>query len=273
MTPYDRVIAALKARGSRRMGKNWQCPSHDDRHPSLSVSPAVHPETGEDTVLIRCHAGCGTIEEILPDLGLEPSDLFTGNGHRQGQLFPASRYSPVGLDILVMLPPGAERSFMVTSALGRFVSISGGREHVFSQRQIGAVIVEAKHRKAAVSVLGISSYGLANDIVRWKEWGVAHGCSRKLLTIFVRKVASCPVCKTSLVGYEQTSDSSSVGYEPDHTSSSSGYESVPKDVITDGGFFKGVNEERVKALKASQSTNRWEILYPEGDGSPKGKGF
>jgi hypothetical protein len=269
VTPYELVIARLKAFGSRRMGKNWQCLAHDDRTPSLTVTTSVDLNTGKPSVLMHCHAGC-PIEEVCASLGLEASDLFTGNGHRQGQLFPLSRYSPVGLDILLMWPPGAERSFIVTSALGRFVSVSGGREHVFSRRHIAAVIVEGRHRKAAVSLLGISLSGLRNDIKRWRKWGVAHACSQRVLTIFVRKATHCPVCKASLVGDGQPVKASSAGYARPPSASSAGDDSVPEDVITDGGFFIGVKGRGVGTLKASKPKTRWESLYPEGDGGPRG---
>lgn len=248
MSPYDRVVGALMARKSRRMGDNWTCPSHDDRIPSLSVKPGTHRNTWGPTVLIKCHAGC-SIDQIAAALGIELSDLF-GNGHRQTQLFPPSQFSPVGVDILCKLPAGAERSFIVTSALGRFVGPSGGRERVYSRRQITAVIVEAKHRQAAISTLGISRGSLRNDIARWKEWGVAHGCSRTVLTIFVRKGTACPVCKTSLVGDVLDSRASLVGDVQPPPTSLDGDASVPSPKLTDDGFDIGV------------STDAWEP-YPE----------
>lgn len=47
-----------------------QCPNHDDRNPSLSVS-----EGDDQRVLLHCHTGCET-EEIVHALGLEMRDLF-----------------------------------------------------------------------------------------------------------------------------------------------------------------------------------------------------
>jgi hypothetical protein len=70
MTPLEGVWAALEAAGSRRDGRNWQCPSHEDRQPSLSVS-----EGRDGTVLFKCHAGCAT-ETVVKALGLELADLF-----------------------------------------------------------------------------------------------------------------------------------------------------------------------------------------------------
>ena len=66
---YERVTAALRAYGSNRQGGNWNCPAHDDKHPSLSVNP------GAGKVLLHCFAGCET-ETIVESLGLDwPGDL------------------------------------------------------------------------------------------------------------------------------------------------------------------------------------------------------
>jgi hypothetical protein len=269
VTPYELVTARLKALGSRRMGKNWQCLAHDDRTPSLTVTPSDDLSMGKPSVLMHCHAGC-PIEEVCGSLGLELSDLFPENGHRQGQLFPLSRYSPVGLDILLKLPPDSSRSFVVASALGRFVSISGGREHVYSQRHITAVIVETRHRKAILSVLGISSNTLTNQIREWRERGIAHACSQRLLTIFVRESTRCPVCKSTLLNVVSPSESTLEDVNSHPESTPVDVVSVPNRVITDDGFFKGVRGKGVGTLKASKPKTRWESLYPEGDGGAHG---
>ena len=79
MTPYERVLAALESRGCRvlRNGAKaaGQCPYHDDRHESLSLT-----EADDGRALIRCHAGCGT-DAVVAALGLQMSDLFLKNGN------------------------------------------------------------------------------------------------------------------------------------------------------------------------------------------------
>jgi hypothetical protein len=240
MDPYDRVIAALKAHGSHFRGGNWTCPAHEDRTPSLSVNPAVHAETGLPTVILNCHAGCATIDEILPVLGLQSADLFTGNG--QMALFSKSRYSPVGLEILLKLPRGSERSFIVASALGRYVDRLGGRRHVSRQREIAAVILEAKHRRAIERELQISSSRLRNHIVEWRKWGVAHGCPTGVVTILVREAPTCPVCGESVT---PAGRSTSKSVTP--AGRSNGAASRQPDALRHGteatmdGFFKGVD--------------------------------
>lgn len=63
--------------GVRRTGSGWssRCPSHADRHNSLSISQA-----SDGRILIKCHAGCDA-EAIVAALGLQMRDLF-GEGKR-----------------------------------------------------------------------------------------------------------------------------------------------------------------------------------------------
>lgn len=74
MTAYDRLTDALRTAGMRvthpRDGQaKSQCPAHDDRDPSLSLTWI------EDQVLVYCHAGCHT-EDVLAALDLTMPDLF-----------------------------------------------------------------------------------------------------------------------------------------------------------------------------------------------------
>jgi putative DNA primase/helicase len=67
---YRRVEWALHEHGSHSNGRGeWQCPSHEDREPSLSLNQ------GERGAVLHCHAGCAT-ETILEALGLQMPDLF-----------------------------------------------------------------------------------------------------------------------------------------------------------------------------------------------------
>jgi hypothetical protein len=76
--PTDLVLCRLADCGSTVRGSgrdHWeaQCPAHDDRHPSLSVS------IGDDErALVNCHAGCDTAD-VLGALGLAPADLFAAH--------------------------------------------------------------------------------------------------------------------------------------------------------------------------------------------------
>lgn len=77
----DRVLDALRARGSRvtGSGRQWSatCPAHEDRDPSLSVT------RGQDRVLLRCHRDCA-LGDILAALGLARSDLYDEPGSPNG---------------------------------------------------------------------------------------------------------------------------------------------------------------------------------------------
>ena len=66
----ERVHDALVAAGCRRQGRNWTCPAHDDRNPSLSVA-----EGAEGRVLVHCHSGCSA-EDVAQAMGLKMTDLF-----------------------------------------------------------------------------------------------------------------------------------------------------------------------------------------------------
>jgi len=93
-SPYERVTAALAARGSKQIGHDWQCPAHDDGRPSLSVTAA------KDKVLVHCQAGCST-EEVVSVLALSMPDLFEDNG-RLGSATETASYDYVdeGGDLL-----------------------------------------------------------------------------------------------------------------------------------------------------------------------------
>jgi hypothetical protein len=250
VSPYERVVAALKAHGSRPSGKNWQCPAHQDRTPSLSVSAKMHPATGEPIVLMHCHAGCSVVE-VLGTLGLEPSDLFTGNG--QGRLFPIAKFSPVGLDIWLKMPPNAQRDYAVATTLGRYLPVNGGRAHVYSQRQIAAVILEPKHRRAVRETLEKSAQHLSNLMTDWESWGVAHRCSRAAWTLYVRQGDACPACRSTPAGELEAQESTPTGELQSSPTTPTGELPRHEDVLTDDGFFKGL---------AREPGERWEV-YPE----------
>lgn len=62
-----------KLQGVKKLSDNsWmaQCPSHDDKKPSLHVTQV------EDKILLKCQAGCQT-ETVVKAMGLEMADLFT----------------------------------------------------------------------------------------------------------------------------------------------------------------------------------------------------
>jgi hypothetical protein len=74
-TAYDRLLDRLreihkvvKTNGRPNQAKA-QCPAHDDRNPSLSITRI------EGQVLVHCHTGC-PIEAVLDALNITKSDLY-----------------------------------------------------------------------------------------------------------------------------------------------------------------------------------------------------
>ncbi len=64
----ERMGLSVKRVGDGRVES--QCPNHDDRNPSLSVT-----EGDDQRVLLHCHTGC-EFDDVVAALGLEKKDLF-----------------------------------------------------------------------------------------------------------------------------------------------------------------------------------------------------
>lgn len=97
------LLEGVKPSGKHR----WlaRCPSHGDKHPSLSVK-----ELDDGRVLVHCFAGCGATE-VLSSIGLEFTDLYPENA--QDHLKPERRPFPaadilkaVGFEALVVMMAG-----------------------------------------------------------------------------------------------------------------------------------------------------------------------
>lgn len=77
-TPFVKLLDALEANGAliepRGEGTMAQCPAHDDRKPSLSVSCR-----DDDGVLLHCFAGCDA-SDVLEALGMSWRELFASGG-------------------------------------------------------------------------------------------------------------------------------------------------------------------------------------------------
>lgn len=86
MNALDRVTTALQQHGCAQRGRDWVCPAHQDKDPSLSVTESA---TG---VVIHCHAGCAT-ELILATLGLAMSDLFNEKVSTKSERVASYKYT------------------------------------------------------------------------------------------------------------------------------------------------------------------------------------
>lgn len=82
----DVLATAEKFAPIRKSGLSWQtqCPAHDDRTPSLSISEA---EDGK--VLIYCHAGCST-KDVVASWGISMAALFPPDADRHQEMPPPS---------------------------------------------------------------------------------------------------------------------------------------------------------------------------------------
>ena len=79
MSAYKWFTEYLEVAGAMHIGRNWQCPAHEDSYPSLTLM-----ESKEGTVLLFCHAGCN-YAQVVESLGLSARLLF------EPHLLPAKR--------------------------------------------------------------------------------------------------------------------------------------------------------------------------------------
>jgi 5S rRNA maturation endonuclease (ribonuclease M5) len=140
---YERLLDALAANSStvRSRGQraaSAQCPAHEDRAPSLSVTGI------EGQALLYCHAGCHT-EDILAALNLTKADLFDeargvsyryDNGRRVDRT-PDKRFRQAHTES----PPELYRLAKVCEAVasGKAVYVVEGEKDVHAIESLGAV--------------------------------------------------------------------------------------------------------------------------------------
>ena len=69
-TPLELLLSKLPNVKKSRKGWSAQCPAHEDRKPSLSIT-----EGDDGRALVKCHAGC-TAKEVCSAVGLKLADLM-----------------------------------------------------------------------------------------------------------------------------------------------------------------------------------------------------
>jgi len=86
--PIEGILWRLE--NIRRTGNGWsaRCPSHDDRHASLSIA-----EADDRRVLLNCFAGC-PVEDVVRALRLELRDLFPASDKRPTKRSRRARPKP-----------------------------------------------------------------------------------------------------------------------------------------------------------------------------------
>jgi len=134
----DNVLARLEK--VKRTGKESYiacCPSHNDKHPSLSLR-----DLPDGRILIHCFAGCD-INSILSTIGLDMNALFPNN---LGELKRVKRPFPAA-DILRVV--GFECLVVASSAL----KILGGE--VFTPTDRERLVISVGRIQSAINASGV----------------------------------------------------------------------------------------------------------------------
>jgi hypothetical protein len=79
------VLSRLEAVQPSKNGFMARCPAHEDRNPSLSVSPGA-----DGKILLKCFSGC-TTEAVCAPLGIGVKALFYDNGNAAPAVLPPAR--------------------------------------------------------------------------------------------------------------------------------------------------------------------------------------
>jgi len=88
MSAHKWLCEYLVVSGAVNIGKLWQCPSHPDSYPSMSIE-----EGNDGRALIYCHAGC-TFLEVCNALGLEAHLLFEEHPWSPKKVYQANPIKP-----------------------------------------------------------------------------------------------------------------------------------------------------------------------------------
>lgn len=139
-TAYERIRSALESRGTTKETGDTklvaQCPAHDDRNPSLSLTGI------EGSALLYCHAGCSQAD-VVAALGLTMADLFD-NRREATYVYPGGRRVHRKPD--KTFPQSGnkdDRSLFRADRLGeaRHVLVVEGEKDVLAAESVGAVAV------------------------------------------------------------------------------------------------------------------------------------
>lgn len=129
----------LKTANMRSDGFQMECPTHDDRNPSVSV------KYSNGKVLVNCHAGCDA-RDIVADLGLIMEDLFDGEVSHETKMLVAQYPYCHGITGEVLF--FKNRYFPKTFAIGHYDS--AGREQFGLPSGIDQWLYHAPQLKAAL---------------------------------------------------------------------------------------------------------------------------
>jgi hypothetical protein len=113
----------------------------------------------------------------------------------QLELIHLDRSPPSSVAVLLRLPEGNARSFVVASALGRFCRHDGTFAEVRSIKDIGGSFIGPRQRGRVLQALGIKERRWQPLVTDWESRYVAHRCGPGGVVLFVRPLLdTCPVC-------------------------------------------------------------------------------
>jgi hypothetical protein len=181
MSPYERVMAALKHHGFIKNGKPHcpMCPP--SKRQGFGVTEAKTAD-GRPTVLLNCFRDHDRLE-IVATIGLEPADLFDG-GVRRERLFEGERFCRVTVQGWKALGRSA-RTFAIAAAVGYYSSAYSPYTLLRSPSQWEDVRREA----------GLTNRGLELNVRDWCQRKMAHRCAKRgLLALYRGPLDRCPNC-------------------------------------------------------------------------------
>lgn len=120
------------------------CPSHDDKSPSLSIR-----ELDDGRILVHCFTGC-PVSDVLAAIGLGFTDLFPLDSHAIGHANPERRPFPAA-DVLRAL---YHETLIVAAAAGFLLE---GR--ALSEADRGRLGMALERIQAAVAYSGVDRHG------------------------------------------------------------------------------------------------------------------
>lgn len=189
-TAFDRVVDGLDAAGCRVTVRGGgraqaQCPAHEDRDPSLSLTKI------EGQVLVHCHAGCD-IADVVASLGLTMAGLYdetAGVSYRYTDLagvlqrtvirtpdkrFRQSVHTTGPSTTLYRLPAVVE-----AAAAGKPVYLVEGEKDVHALEAVGAVATTAPmgagnwEKVDATPLHGVDVVAIVDDDDAGARWAAA----------------------------------------------------------------------------------------------------
>jgi hypothetical protein len=248
MSPYEKVMAALKHEGLLRGGKP-QCPTCPPRKRRGFTVTEAKTRLGHPTVLVKCFRDCDTLTEIVPALGLDPAELYDG-GVIQPDPFKGVRFSPVTIEGWKALPEYSTRTFGIAASIGYFSTPNSPYRVLRTSDQWEALLQDA----------GVDDRRLRRHVQSWCQARMAHRCeTRGVLALYRGPLDRCPRCGR-------------LSLEPPYITRKNAHKGHQRPVrMHDSVVNAAKGHHRPGERSPGDLLNAqmpWEKRFPEGDGSP-----